>query len=61
MITPLHDFLIFDLMIIDVQANLSAPRLIPPDPKIYNRVLTSVALRELELVAIEEQTPRSDH
>lgn len=40
----------------DVQANLRAFRLIPRGPEVYSQVFTSVALRGLKLMTIEEQT-----
>lgn len=39
-------------MTIGVRANFHAPQLISRGPKIYNRVLTTVALKRLELVTI---------
>lgn len=41
-------------MIVGIRANLRIPKLIPRSFEIYSRVLTSVALRGLELVYIEE-------
>lgn len=43
-------------MTVDIRASLRASRLIPQGTEIYNRVLTSVILKELKLVNIREQT-----
>lgn len=43
-------------MNVGVRTSLHPLRLIPRDPEVYSRVLTSVALRRLELVIIGEQT-----
>lgn len=46
---------IFFFMIVSIWASLYALRLIPRDPEVYSGILTSVVLRELELVTIREQ------
>lgn len=46
----------FFFMTVGVRTNLLIPRLIPRDFEAYSQVLTSIALRELELLAIGEQT-----
>lgn len=45
----------FFLKIVSVQASLRAPRLISRDLEINSRVLTSMALRRLEVVIIGKQ------
>lgn len=47
---------LFIFITMSVQVSLPAPRLIPRGPEIYSRKLTSVALRGLKLMTIEEQT-----
>lgn len=42
-------------MTVDVQISLRTSRLIQRDPEIYSWVLTSMALRGLELVTIRKQ------
>lgn len=42
-------------MTVDVQISLGTSRLIQRDPEIYSWVLTSMALRGLELVTIRKQ------
>lgn len=42
-------------MTVDVQISLRTSRLIQRDPEIYRWVLTSMALRGLELVTIRKQ------
>lgn len=46
----------FFFMTVGVRTNLLIPRLIPRDFEAYSQVLTSIALKELELIAIGEQT-----
>lgn len=50
-----QDFFFF-FMTVGVRTNLLIPRLIPRDFEAYSQVLTSIALKELELIAIGEQT-----
>lgn len=48
-------------MIVGIRANLRIPKLIPRSFEIYSRVLTSVALRGLELVIHWRVNPMFDH
>lgn len=43
-------------MTVSIRINLRAPRVIPRDFGVYSQVFTSLALRELELATIGEQT-----
>lgn len=38
-----------------IRTSLNSPRLIPQGPKVYSLILTSMTLRELELMTIGEQ------
>lgn len=42
-------------MIMSIRANSRTPQLISRSPKVYSRILTSMTLKKLNMVIIEEQ------
>lgn len=59
--TSLIFFLFLFFMTMGVRVSLGAHHLIPWDFEVYIRVLTSVALRGLEMVIIGEQNSMPDY